>query len=370
MKKSWLGILYGLFCFVAFADVKNADKPLKGEWDFRPQKVWKIDNVNDALFVRPSELRASQDGMLYFHDFDRGISHIFDQDGKFVNSFAKQGTKPGEVDRYINCFIAGDKVVVGTPRSLHFYAKNGDFIESFENNLFARFPLLFLDENEFLYAPQEMGKPQGKEVKIISADLRSGKEKILDEFSVSPEGKTGGGGPPVVVLGLTPQVKIGFDPGTNRLVYGRSDDYAIHVSEVGGERLFAFHLDRERKSASEEDIRNHFEKSRIPKDRYEKIIPALPDSLTHFMRIQVVEGLIFVYSTESLDRQQEKIPIDIFSPEGKYMYRSSLQFGDATPLYTHVEKVAIRGSHCYALLQDGSGETFFAKYNISLPSIR
>ena len=60
--------------------------------------------------------------------------------------------------------------------------------------------------------------------------------------------------------------------------------------------------------------------------------------------------------------------MDIFSPDGKYFYRSNLQFGDKTPLYTHVEKVIIRGNHCYALLENGSGKSFFAKYKISLPS--
>jgi hypothetical protein len=365
MKTKWFVFVLGVFCFLAFADVENADKPLKGEWDFQLQKVWAIDNVNDAPFVRPSELRASQGEMLYFHDFDRGVSHVFNRDGKFINSFAKQGTGPGEVDRYINCFVSGDKVVVGTPGSLHFYSKQGTFIESFENNLFARFPLLFLDENEFLYTPQEMGQPQGEKITIMSLNLRSKQDKVLAEFSVSIEGKAG---LPVVILGLTPQVRIDLDPRAQRLYYGRSDDYTIHVSELEGNRLFSFRLDRGRKSVSVEEKRKHFEKSGIPKDRYEKILPALPGELTHFMQIQVVEGLIFVYSTESLERQQDKIAVDIFSPEGKYMYRSHLQFGDETPLYTHVEKLVVRGNHCYALLEDGSGKIFFAKYKISLPS--
>jgi hypothetical protein len=369
MKKSWLLLFCGFLCLVAFADVKNVDKPLNGEWDFRPQKVWEVDNVNGVPFERPSELRASNDEWLYFHDFDRRVSYVFDREGKLINSFAKQGTDQGEVDRYLNCFIAGEKVVVGTPGKLHFYSKQGRFIESFENNLFVRFPLLFLDENEFLYAPQEMGKPQDGQVKIMSFDLRSNQDKSFAEFSVSNAGKSASGGPPVIVLGLTPQVKIGFDPGLQRLYFGRSDDYTIHISELTGKEVLSFGLGRERKSATDEDKRKHFEKSSIPKDRIDKIIPSLPDVLTHFMRIQVVQGKIFVYSTESLDRQQDKIAIDIFSPDGRYIYRSHLQLGGETPLYTHVEKVIIRGNFCYALLEDDSGKSIFAKYKISLPPI-
>jgi hypothetical protein len=88
------------------------------------------------------------------------------------------------------------------------------------------------------------------------------------------------------------------------------------------------------------------------------------------MRIQTNGGLIYVFATESLDRRQEKIALDIFSPEGEYLYRSFLRFSEETPLSTHTEKVIIRGNHCYALLEDGSGKIIFAKYKISLPSSR
>jgi hypothetical protein len=175
------------------------------------------------------------------------------------------------------------------------------------------------------------------------------------------------GGMSLVILGLTPQIKFGYDRDSQKFFYGRSDEYTIHVSDASEKKLLSFGLDRGRKRVTAEDKRKHFEKSPIPKERVEKIIPNLPDALTHFMRIQVVDGLIFVFSTESLGRQQDKIPIDIFSPEGKYMYHSHLQFGDQIPLFTHVEKVAIRGSHCYALLEDGTGKSIFTKYQISLP---
>lgn len=368
MKKLWLVLVCGFFCFLASADVKNEDKPLKGEWDFRPQKVWEIDNVNETPFERPSELRASQDEKLYFHDFDRGVSYVFDREGQLVNSFAKQGTGPGEVSRYMNCFLAGDKVVVGSPDMLYFFSEEGFFLKSIPNNLFERFPLIFVNENEFLYNSRIVSDTAETRDRIIRTNLETGEESVFDELAMTSGKKQAQGGMSLVILGLTPQIKIGYDQDSQKFYYGRSDDYTIRISEATGKKLFSFRLDRERKRATDEDKKKHFEKTPIPKDRIEKIIPTLPDVLTHFMRIQVVKGLIFVYSTESLERQQDKITIDIFSPEGKYLYRSHLQFGNETPLYTHVEKVIIRGNHCYALLETGSGKSFFAKYKISLPS--
>jgi hypothetical protein len=370
MKKLWLVLVCGFFCFVVFADAKNEDKPLKGKWDFRLQKVWEIDSVNETPFERPSELRASQDEKLYFHDFDRGMSYVFDREGKLINSFAKQGAGPGEVSRYLNCFLAGDKVVVGSPDKLHFFSGTGSFLQSIPNNLFERFPLIFVNENEFLYSSRIVDDSAETRDRIIRTNIETGEETVFDELAMTPGEKQAQGGMSLVILGLTPQIKIGCDQNSQKFYFGRSDDYTIYVSDAAGKKLYSFSLDRERKRVTDEDKRKHFEKSQIPKDRIDAIIPSLPETLTHFMRIQVVEGLIFVYSTESLQRQQNKIAIDIFSPDGKYMYRTNLQFGDETPLYTHVEKVIIRGTHCYALLEDESGKRIFAKYKISLPPIQ
>ncbi len=365
MKKLYWLLACGSLCLASIADAKNVDRPLKGEWDFRPQKVWEIDQAGGAPFARPAELRASQDELLYFRDFDRNISHIFNREGKPVASFAKQGRGAGEVDRYLNCFIAGDRVVIGTPGRLHFYSKGGVFSGSIENNLFARFPLGFLSESEFMFAPEEMGKPQPDVVRIVSFEIRSQQEKVVAEF---PNPGKGQASMPVIVLGLTPQVKVDVDAQGGRIYFGRSDDYTIHVSDLQGKELFSFGLDRRRKSAGEDDKRRHFEQSGIPKDRYKRILPLLPGELTQFLGIQAVGDFVFVYPTESLDRKREKIAVDIFSADGKYLYRSCLRFGDRTPFYTSVENMAISGGHCYVLLEDGMGRSLLAKYNLSLPS--
>jgi len=370
MKK--LFIIFGILTMISllFADVKNPDKPLKGEWNFNPQKIWEINRVGDKLFERPSELRASQDEMLYFHDFDHKVSYIFNHSGEFINSFARQGEASGEVDRYINCFIAGDKVVIGTPDKLHFYSREGTFVKSYENNLFERFPLLFVSEGEFLYSPRAVSNIAEDKVKIVRKNLKTGEEVGFDEFLISKGEKNTQGGRSLVILGLTPQIKVGLGPDSKRIYYGRSDDYSIHVAELTGKRLFTFGLDRERKTVTEKDKWRHFEQTRLPKERIEKILPSLPNFLTYFMRIKVVKGLIFIFSTESLDRRQEKLAIDVFSPEGKYLYRSYLKFGDGSPLYTHVEKVVIINTHVYAILENEEGRNSFVKYKIDLPPFK
>jgi len=370
MKKLFSFSIVLIILSLLFAEVKNPDKPLKGEWNFNLQKLWEIDRVGDKPFGRPSETRISQDEMLYFHDFDHKVSYIFNPSGEFINSFAKQGEASGEVDRYINCFIAGDKVVIGTPNKLHFYTREGTFIKSFETNLFERFPLLFVSEDEFLYSPRVESNIAEDKVKIVRKNLKTGEEVGFDEFSMAKGEKNPQEGISLVILGLTPQIKVGFDPDSKRICYGRSDEYSIHVAELTGKRLFTFGLDRERKTVTEEDKWRHFEQTRLPKERIEKILPSLPNFLTYFMRIQVVKGFIFIFSTGSLDRRQEKLAVDVFSPEGKYLYRSYLKFGDDSPSVTHIEKVAIKNTHLYALLESKEGRNSLAKYKIDLPPFK
>jgi hypothetical protein len=370
MKNLFIFFVVLIVISLLFAEVNNPDKPLKGEWDVNPQKIWEVNRVGDKPFERPSELRVSPDEMLCLHDFDHRVSYVFNHSGEFINSFAKQGEAPGEVDRYLNCFIAGDKAVIGTPGKLHFYTREGTFIKSYENNLFERFPLLFVSEDEFLYSPRVGSNFAEDKEKIVRRNLKTGEEVGFAEFSISKGEKSTQGGMSLVILGLTPQIKVGFDPDLKRFYYGRSDDYSIHVAELTGKRLFTFTLDRERRAVTEKDKWRHFEQTRLPKERVEKILPSLPNFLTYFMRIQVFEGLIFIFSTESLDRQQEKLAIDVFSPKGKYLYRSYLKFGDGSPSYTHVEKVVMRNTHVYAILESKEGSPSLVKYKIDLPPFK
>lgn len=370
MKKRIILFIALIMISLLSAEVNNPDKPLKGEWDFNPQKIWEVDRVGDKLFERPSELRSSPDEMLYLHDFDHKESYVFDHSGGFIKSFAKQGEASGEVDRYINCFIAGDKVVIGTPNKLHFFSREGRFIKSYENNLFERFPLVFVSEDEFLYSPRVASHSAEDIEKIVRRNLNTGEEVGFVEFSIAKREKSPTSGMSLVILGLTPQIKVGFDTDSERIYYGRSDDYSIHVAGLTGKRLFTFGLDRERKTVTDEEKRRHFEQARLPEERIEKILPSLPNYLTHYMRIQVVKGLVFVFSTESLDRLQEKLPIDVFSPEGKYLYHSCLKFDDGSPLFTHVEKVVINNTHVYAILESKEGRSVLAKYKIDVPPFK
>ena len=148
--------IYILLCLIAcpfflFPQIVNQDQPQNGEWDFKSEKIWEVEGVGDETFVMPAELRLTDNNMLVFRDFQKGKSYIFNSDGEYINSFANDGDKKGEVSRYLNCFTAQDGIVIGSPDKLHFFSEKGEFLNSYENNLFECFPLHFVNNKEFIY---------------------------------------------------------------------------------------------------------------------------------------------------------------------------------------------------------------------------
>jgi hypothetical protein len=340
--------------------------PERGVWNFKLEKVWEKDGFRDDLFKRPAELRVSEDETLIVHDFDRAVSYIYSSEGESLASFAEQGAEQGQVSRYLNCFLCGDKVVVGSPRSLHFYTARGKFIRSVPNNLMVRFPLFFFDENSFLY-----GKRTGKDVppgkaRLVRADLSSGEETLFYEFDLKGSAEGTNRGPNVIVLGLTPQFQLGSDFNRRKFYIAYSDRYFIHAVDFEGNRLSGFGVERAGKKVSLEDKREHFQGTRIPKDHIEQIIPILPDVMTSFQNIAVNGDFVYVFTTQNLKRRLNGLVLDVFTPAGKFVYQASIDFG-LLGAASHPQNVALKNDSLYAVLDYKDGRKTLAKFKISLP---
>jgi hypothetical protein len=60
--------------------------------------------------------------------------------------------------------------------------------------------------------------------------------------------------------------------------------------------------------------------------------------------------------------------IDIFSPEGEYLYRAQVRFeGGRRPLFSPLDNLVIRNGHLFAVLTDDKDNVRLAKYGIALP---
>jgi hypothetical protein len=328
------------------------------------EKVWELQQIAEDELLRPAEPRVADDGTLYYHDFERHLSYIIDGDGKLVSTFAPRGSGEGEVPMYLNCFPAGDHVVICAMDKLHFFTKQGQFVKAVPNNPFVHFPLAFKSENEFWVAPGALGDaPEGLAV-LTHINLASGEETTVHEFALSDEEKkpTGGG----VVVGLTPQAKMGFDRQSNRIYFGKNSDTVIHWLAGDGGKVESFSFTGTTRPVSDADKRNHFAKSNIPEEHLVTMIEALPDQMANYNRIQVVDSLVYLFSAESIDHSQTGQVVNVLSLDGRHLYYGRIQVEEGWHI-SGPDNLQLAHGFIYAVQENDAGDKRIVKYAIALP---
>jgi len=259
-----------------------------------------------------------------------------------------------------------ERIVIATSDKLHFYNMDAEYVQSVTNNLFQRFPLVFLSDQAFVYVSEdtEMADPDRAVLKKLH--VGTGDTQAFTEFPVKITEGEEKGGPSYVFLGLTPQVKVAFDENSGKMYCGRSDRYEITVTDPGGSRIGQFSLERHRKAFTEKEKRKYFTNPRRTPEQTEAIIASLPDALTYYMRIQVNEGLVYIFAVDEFTRTQNIQHIDIFSLHGEYLYRGRIRFGEDL-FFRNAEQLVVRDEHLYVILSDAQGKSRLAKYKIDLP---
>jgi hypothetical protein len=369
-KKSFVLILLTLFPMAGILpQVVNKDKPRHGEWDLKPEKVWETGRAGDEVLGLPQGMLVLDDGVVFLSDVANRKDYIFGPDGHFVRSFAPSGQGPGEVQRHGRFFLVDDKVIIPDMGRIHYFTKEGGYLRTAIKDCE---PHVFIDENRLIDAPlSPVFLPEGKG-KIALCDLRSGRDTVISEYSAFEGGVARGGGEVVdmIVPLFSPLITIGYSEG--RLYWGMSDRYMIHVTDLEGREITSFSVDRKKTRVSTRDKREYFKSDSLPADILKQIVDGLPDELTCFHRIEVHDDLVFVFVPEiDLENKRLRIrQIDIFSPEGTYLYKARLNFGKSrVHLSSPLRNIVIKGGFLYAVLQNEEDDVLLAKYKISLPNL-
>ena len=364
--KKLLIILVLLLLFVLLvsgAGKVNPDKPLKGEWDLKPVSVWTVTGAGEETFSRP-EIVVAGDGTLCAWDWKNRSSYLFDDYGKFKKAFGKRGEGPGEMRWHLNTLFAGDKMVTVDMDRLHFFTRDGEYLRSEVSMFGLSEPLFFLDENVFVSGT--VSRFMDGKGEIARVNLKTRKKTLVREFEVFEKGKRRSG-PDVTLVGLSPMVVTAYDAANRKIYYGISNSYVIHSIDPDGNLLDTFSLERQKKTVSmEEKIREL--KIMDPSGPVKDIAKALPDELVYFHRIQVVNGLIYLF-TGNFGIHWESQQIDIFSQDGTYLYRTVFKPAEGENIYFAVHCIQIQNGHLYVILEDDDGEVKITKYKINLPKV-
>ena len=370
MKKVILGLVFLLFFMCLKAAIQNPDIPVKGEWDFRLKKVWEVNRAGSEVIGSPMQVLVTENGHIVVHDVKFATNRLFDPEGRFVTSFGKRGEGPGEIKQQNWAFVVEDKVAVPDGGRIHYFHQDGSYDKSVTKP-FGLNVVCFIHENEFIAAPLTLFGVAGGQAKISLYDMKSQKEKRICYFEVF-EGGVGENDDQVydiIMPGLSPMMIVGYNEG--RLYYGMNNTYALQVSTLEGEKLQAFSLNRKKRKVSRSSKIERFKNSRMPENAVKQIIDSLPGEIACFNRIEVHRDMIYVHVAD-LEHwkkgEQEPRKIDIFSPEGRYFYRSHLEFDKGSHLFfTPFSNLVIADDYLVAALDDSEGEVKLVKYRIKLP---
>jgi hypothetical protein len=370
MKKFFLSILLMVFSAFLFSDVRNRDKPLKGEWDFRLEKVWEVERAGESVFGRPFTLTVAEDETIYVFDMKNDENYILDKNGTFIKTFGRSGQGPGELTGQERTQIIDGKLAIIDRKGIQYFSRDGAYLKTTGQDKIRRPPQIMIGEDEFIAFPMTgVGAPGGRG-EMFYCNLDSGEERKLAEFSLTLAGvaQANENVVDIIVVGFSPLPTAAYEHG--RLYWGVSHSYEIHISDLEGRAIGGFSIDRKTKKVSLSFKKKYLKTMSMPPEMVDAIAKSFPGRLTHFCQIEVHDGLVYVFvPTLDLDQGTAQIAqIDIFSPEGRYLYRAHLDFGDGlTHLFSPLSNIAFRNGYLYAVCVRKDDTVVIRKYKAHLP---
>jgi hypothetical protein len=338
----------------------NPDQPLKGHWDLNPVKIWQVDHAGDDVFSR-LEILVADDGTLYVHDWRNNLIYMFDNNGSYKKALGNRGEGPGEIRTHLKTFIIKDMLIAADTDRLHFFTLQGTFLKAVPNMLFQQEPQFFLNDHEFIAAPTFVVPADGGG-NITTVNLNTGEKKIIGKFTL-PKTETGSS---VKLIGLNPMIVTGYDSNHKKLYFGVNNAYEIHVTTLNGKLVNTFSVKRQKKPVADEVLRKHL-KFYDPSAPVNKIIKQLPKEISCFHRISIHNDYVLVFEG-NFGINWECQFLDIFTLEGKYLYRAVFKPESGEKIYyTSTGSILIKNDYLYVVLEDNQGEVKIVKYRIRFP---
>ncbi len=349
--------------------VNNKVNPAKGDYHFPLQKVWTVSSAGDTYFANIVEISVSSSGNLYLRDLKNKEYYIFDGEGTFKRTFGTHGEGPGEVKHSggAGVSVVDDQVIIQDSDKFLYFNTEGKFIRSVVNPGHTRPATLFLNPDEFISAPANItAVPKGKAT-MRYVNLKTDTEQVITNFSLSKSGvlDAGGGRRAVAIIPtITPVLVVGnLD---KKLYYGMNNQYKVMITDLQGKDLGAFTLDREARPVTlkeREDFMIKVAKGLAPEDLARRMAKMLPDKETMFYNIESHNNLIYVFRSHFVAGNVQQI--DIFSPDGTYLYKGMIKVEEGMSI---AAGPTFAGNHIYMALENEEGDISIAKYSTRLPN--
>ena len=352
-----------------FTQVKNPDTPLKGKWDFQMKKNWEVEEAGNDVIGSVQNIGSADDGRVFIMDSKNYKIYIFSPEGKFISSFGKRGEGPGEIKNFEmgeQLFMVDQHVLVVDRSRISYFSLDGTFEKSIVYSTQMR-PREFVSEEAFISAPVNLDLG-GKTAEIKWYNVNDKSEKTIAEYQPFKKAAATdrGSGRTVTVVavfsGVTPIMMVKYR--NNQVYYGMCDTYAINRVDLKDKKTSSFSIEgrepREITPAIKKELAAGL--GDIPQDMLERILDGLPKKASFYQDL-IIDNRGFVYVFLANPTAGPIQGIDIFSPEGKYLYSSQLRVEDDSS----IPAIYLRDDLLVIAVEDEEGTVKVAQYSVQLP---
>jgi hypothetical protein len=371
MKQGRIQItLFVLFLFLSITslfagrNIVNQDHPKKGKHIFPIKEVWRITGGQDILFGNIVTIAVSDSEHVFARDVRNREYYAIDKEGHLLTAFGKHGEGPGQVRRpgRAGIRVFKNKVMIEDPDKIHHFDDRGRYLKSVRKT---RRVSLFLSENEYISAPASIAGLASDQAKMRYVNLETGQETVITDFTLFKSGvlQIQGGTANVILPSITPVMILGHHNG--RLYYGMNNRYTIYITDTRGTDYGCFSLKREGEKVSlkeRENVLIELAKGYGPRELAIRMAKTLPDRQTCFSSIVSHDGKLYIIKSHFVPVNYQEI--DIFSPEGHYLYQGIIKIEEEARIKT---RPVFKNDHVYLVIEDENGEIYIAKYHTTLP---
>jgi hypothetical protein len=258
--------------------------------------------------------------------------------------------------------VVKNLVMVDDPRKIHQFDDEGRYLTSIRKT---RGVSLFLSENEYISAPASIAGLPSDQAKMRYVNLKTGEETVITDFTLFKSGviETSRGRATLVMPSITPMMIFGT--GNQKIYYSMNNVYKIYIIDKNGTDLGHFSLDRKGEKVSlkeREDVLIELVKGYGPKELAIRMAKTLPDQQTCFSTIECYDKKLYLAQSHFVPINQQEF--DIFSPDGKYLYRGIITIEEGSRIKT---EPVFKNNHVYIVFEDEEGDIHIAKYQTTMP---
>jgi hypothetical protein len=217
---------------------------------------------------------------------------------------------------------------------------------------------------------EEKSKFEELEIYDINTKERSTIAQVTAEKSLTATSDTSQGQMVLKIKDSNTTPLVVVTAHNNELYFGKNDNYSIKKIDPKGNELLSFSIrERERKKIPMAYKKKRISKiklngQKIPEELAKQLIKGMPDYCTYFSAVTIEEnGLIYVYLNDVTNETSREI--DIFSPEGKYLYHATIILPDGLK---PVSPMVIKREYLYVFAEDEEGDRKLVKFKIAKPT--